>query len=148
VKPAGLPFSRICRHGFGVRTGLVHVPGRTSSTTGFANPALEWSSPPPPLVRCQGRAASPTSPALLPSLQIHPSPISPSRRPPPPPPPGRRRSRARPLLTPPLAPNLVVRSSGGARCSGGRSGPHAPRRPAGAPRQLRRCGIDDPAAQL
>jgi hypothetical protein len=27
----GLPFSRICRHGFGVRTEPIHIPGRTGS---------------------------------------------------------------------------------------------------------------------
>jgi hypothetical protein len=32
VKPTGLPFLRICRHGFGVGIRPVHVPGRTGST--------------------------------------------------------------------------------------------------------------------
>jgi hypothetical protein len=37
VKPAGLPLSKICRHGFGVGTGPVHVPGWTGSTGNRSN---------------------------------------------------------------------------------------------------------------
>jgi hypothetical protein len=144
------------RSKLGCRSNTAAGPPNPPPLIKPASPAPRNPSPPPSLPLPTRVAASSSSGGShrLPHLSGSP----PSRSAPPPslppadpllpPPPGRRRSRAAPLLPPPLAPNLVVRSSGGARRGGGRSGPRVPRRPVGAPRRLRWCDIDDPAAQL